>query len=182
VKILKEIIETLPQGKILEVRQGLHWTVVVVETEGVVQSGLASTLTSADEDHTVPDVPLAGQITDLPAQEVAQWALFERRAQASIGMATINALLPRQPNAWQVGNAEEMIAARGQGKKVALIGHFPFVNRLRQNVGELTVLELQPRPGDLPAEKTQEILPDQPYAAEFVSLMSAGRLCNGFRA
>lgn len=157
--ILNSIIENLPQGRILEVRLGLHWTVVVVETNRLVQAGLASTLVNQQDDHNHPDVPLAGKLTELPALEVAQWSSSEQRTLASIGVATINALLPRQPESWQDGNAEEMIAARGAQKKVALIGHFPFVDRLRQKVGDLTVLELQPRPGDLHAEKAQDVLP-----------------------
>jgi uncharacterized protein (DUF4213/DUF364 family) len=164
-KILNSIIDKLPQGKILEVRLGLHWTVVVVETDGFMQAGLASTLVNQNTDHTLPDVPLAGKLTDLPALDVAHWALSEQRTLASIGVATINALMPRQPATWQDGNAEEMIAARGKGKKVALIGHFPFVERLRENVGELTVLELQPRPGDIHAEHAQEVLPQADVVA-----------------
>lgn len=164
-QILNDIIKELPQGKIVEVRLGLHWTVVVVETNGGLQSGLASTLVSQNDNHAEPDVPLAGKLTEQPALEVAHWALSQQRTLASIGVATINALLPRQPEAWQDGNAEEMITARGQGKKVALIGHFPFVERLSQNVGQLTVLELKPRPGDLHAEKAQDILPQSDVIA-----------------
>lgn len=164
-EILNSIIATLPQGKILEVRLGLHWTVVVVETAGQMQAGLASTLVDQNKDHTFPDVPLAGKVKDLPALDVAQWALAEQRTLASIGVATINALLPRQPATWQDGNAEGMIAARGKGKKVALIGHFPFIERLRENVGELTVLELQPRPGDVHAKHAQDVLPQADVVA-----------------
>lgn len=158
-EILEKILEKLPQGKVIEVRLGLHWTVVAVEVNGVVQCGLGSTLMNPDEDHLRPDVPLAGELTTQPALELAQWVLSEQRILASIGMATINALLPRQPHLWVDGNAEDRIALHGQGKKVALIGHFPFVDRLRSRVGELTILELQPRPGDLHADMAQNVLP-----------------------
>jgi uncharacterized protein (DUF4213/DUF364 family) len=42
---------------------------------------------------------------------------------------------------------------------VALIGHFPFVERLKTRVGKLTVLELNPQPGDLPVSMAAEVLP-----------------------
>ena len=158
-KIIEKILSDLPQGKVVEVRVGLHWTVVVAEVDGALQCGLGSTVTNPEEDHHRPNVQLAGQLNEQPAVELAHWALSEQPTLASIGMATINALLPRQPERWVDGNAEEMIASRGQGKKVALIGHFPFVERLRQKVGDLTVLELQPRPGDVHAGQAQDVLP-----------------------
>lgn len=164
-KILEKILADLPQGKVIEVRVGLHWTVVVVDVNGSLQCGLGSTVTNPEEDHHRPDVQLAGQLSEQPAVDLASWALSEQPTLASIGMATINALLPRQPQLWLDGNAEEMIAARGQGKKVALIGHFPFVERLRQKVGDLTVLELQPRPGDVHAGRAQDVLPQSDVIA-----------------
>jgi len=60
---------------------------------------------------------------------------------------------------WRDLNAEEVIANQGAGKTVALIGSFPFVSRLRSCVGELFVLELQPKDNELPAEAAPDILP-----------------------
>jgi uncharacterized protein (DUF4213/DUF364 family) len=62
-------------------------------------------------------------------------------------------------------NAEEMIARLGAGKRVALVGHFPFVDRLKTRVGELAVLELNPRPGDHPAEAAPQVLGQAQVAA-----------------
>ncbi|MBW2084805.1 MAG: hypothetical protein JRI54_02110 [Deltaproteobacteria bacterium] len=42
---------------------------------------------------------------------------------------------------------------------MAVIGHFPFVERLREEAGELHVLELKTIPGDRPAAQAGEILP-----------------------
>jgi uncharacterized protein (DUF4213/DUF364 family) len=43
---------------------------------------------------------------------------------------------------------------------VALIGHFPFADRLRAQVVKLTVLELNPQPGDLPVTAAKDIIPE----------------------
>ena len=36
----------------------------------------------------------------------------------------------------------------GKDKKVAIVGRFPFTARLREPVGELTILEKDPQPGE----------------------------------
>jgi uncharacterized protein (DUF4213/DUF364 family) len=52
-----------------------------------------------------------------------------------------------------------VIASHGAGKRVALVGHFPFIPRLRERVGKLWVLEMRPRDEDLPAEAASEVVP-----------------------
>jgi uncharacterized protein (DUF4213/DUF364 family) len=83
----------------------------------------------------------------------------------SVGIAAVNALLPRQPDSWVDLNAEDVIAAQGADQAVALIGHFPFVERLRTRVGKLTVLELDPHQGDLPVSMAGQILPEADVVA-----------------
>ena len=48
-------------------------------------------------------------------------------------------------------NAVEVLMEHGRGKNVALVGHFPFVPRLRLAVGQLWVIEQRPAEGDYPA-------------------------------
>jgi hypothetical protein len=67
--------------------------------------------------------------------------------------------LPIEESWWVDLNAEEVIAEHGQGRKVALIGHFPFIPRLQEQVGELWVIEKDPRGDDLPAGVANELLP-----------------------
>ena len=57
------------------------------------------------------------------------------------------------------------MAERGRGRKVAVVGHFPFVERVRQAADECWVLELDPRPGDVPAERAAELLPQADVVA-----------------
>jgi uncharacterized protein (DUF4213/DUF364 family) len=57
------------------------------------------------------------------------------------------------------GNAEHFIATHGQDRRVALVGHFPFVDDLRSQVRQLWVLEQNPHPGDLPADQAAQVLP-----------------------
>jgi uncharacterized protein (DUF4213/DUF364 family) len=163
--ILDEILSTLLEGRVTSVLIGLHWTAVVVEIEGRQRCGLASTLTRPHYHHGQPDVPQAGHLQGLPGSALAALAKAGHPTQASIGVAAINALLPHLPDAWIDLNAGEVLATHGADKRVALIGHFPFVDRLRKHVGELAVLEQNPRPGDLPASSAVEILPQAEVVA-----------------
>ena len=46
-------------------------------------------------------------------------------------------------------NAADLLEERCRGRRVCVVGHFPFVPRLREAAGELWVLERCPREGDL---------------------------------
>lgn len=165
--LLNRIQDTLDQGEIVDVLIGLHWTAVVADVAGARRCGLASTL-GGDHHHGEADVPAAGRLHAQPARELVALAHSEQPTLAGVGLATVNALLPPQPERWVTLNAEEVIATRGAGKKVALIGHFPFVPRLHARVGELSVLEQTPRPGDLPASAAPAVLAE----ADVVALTS----------
>lgn len=146
---LNRVLATIDEGEIVDVLIGLHWTAVVADVNGELRCGLASTV-HGYHDHQTDDVPAAGSLQAKPPQELAALVYSEEPALASVGLATINALMTPLPNAWITMNAEDAIARHGAGKRVALVGHFPFVPRLLQQVGKLSVLEQRPRPGDFP--------------------------------
>ncbi len=164
-KLFQELLGTLPDGEVLDVRIGLHWTAVVVQLDNERQCGLASTLRTTGERHGEPDLPQAGALQDFSAGQLAAFVLQEKPTLTSVGMAAINALLPRSPQDWIDANAEQVLARLGLGQRVALIGHFPFVERLREKVGELVVLEQEPRRGDLPATAASQVLPQSQVIA-----------------
>ncbi len=163
--LIQDLLQVVPDGEVQEVHIGLHWTAVSVRVEGILRCGLASTLHEPHQ-HSGPDVPLAGRLTELSARELAAQAdLPDQPTQCSLGVAALNALLAEGIQETQDLNAEEMIARLGAGKRVALVGHFPFVDHLRARVGELAVLELNPRPGDFPAESAPQVLGGAEVAA-----------------
>jgi uncharacterized protein (DUF4213/DUF364 family) len=165
--ILSQIIEARPDGKLMRVCLGLHWTYVEAQVDGKLQIGLSSTLEAA-HDHGSPTISDAGSLLSLSGWELASQILTAEGAMASVAMATINALLPRHPQQWVDMNAEEVIAQRGAGKKVVIVGHFPFTDRVRQRVGQLNVIERRPKEGEFPPEAAPEIIPD----AEVVAITS----------
>jgi uncharacterized protein (DUF4213/DUF364 family) len=157
-KLLTKIIGVLPDGSPRQVCIGLHWTAVVMEVDGEIRCGLASTLNAVHQ-HGMPAVPQAGKLEDMTGLDLAALAQAEQPTLVSVGMAAVNALLPQRPDSWVDLNAENVIASHGAGQSVVLIGHFPFVERLQARVGKLTVLELNPQPGDMPVSMAAEVLP-----------------------
>ena len=151
--ILEEILHALPQ-KPVPVRKvviGVHWTAVCSEF-----CGLASTLTSENPPYATIDG--VGQLHQKTAQELAQMAVSDNHYESSIGMAAINSLLdPRPQNSVEL-NAYDWLFEHSIGKDVAIVGHFPFVDKVRSCARNLWVLEKNPRPGDIPAEQSAKYL------------------------
>ncbi|MGB2895286.1 MAG: DUF364 domain-containing protein, partial [Anaerolineales bacterium] len=127
---------------------------------------LASTL-SEPHKRGEPTVPEAGDLTRYTGRELIKLGLADDKpVLASIGVAALNALLPDHPHERvDEEQAESLLARYGANRTVVLIGHFPFVPRLRDRVGELQVLELRPRQGDLPADMASEVLPQADVVA-----------------
>lgn len=179
--ILEALLSTAADGEVLDVRLGLHWTAVLARVRGEQRCGLAATMGAGEAHaslpHGEPDVPAAGRLTTFRARQLAEWILPSaevagRPRLISIGMAALNALLPQPPEAELAAceglNASDLIMRLGREKRVVLVGHFPFVTELRAHVEKLSVLELNPQPGDLPAEKAAEVVPE----AEIVAITS----------
>jgi len=56
-------------------------------------------------------------------------------------------------------NAFDLLSQRGAGKKIAIVGHFPQVDRLKAVASSLWVIELDPQPGDYPAAAAAKLIP-----------------------
>jgi uncharacterized protein (DUF4213/DUF364 family) len=155
----------------LDLRVGPFWTVV----QTTVGTGMASTATYELRPCNRFPIAAAGKLHELSAIELAGLSLSPSAPEASVGLATINSLISYPPEPVSVENAASIICNRGEGKHVAIIGHFPFSEWLVDEVGKLSVFERGARlkPGDLPAEKMDEILP----TAEVVAV-SATTLIN----
>jgi uncharacterized protein (DUF4213/DUF364 family) len=77
---------------------------------------------------------------------------------ASLAMAAVNSLLP-SPGQATTAAGQDVLLTYGRGRRVAVVGHFPFVEKMRDSFADFQVLEKRPRPGDTQAEKAGEVLP-----------------------
>ena len=152
--LLDEILGSLQEGVLRRAVVGRRWTAAVVEVEGETRCGLAATW---DWDGTT--APARAALAGASATALAATLHDAVGIRASLAAATLNALLPRRPERWQDAKAEAVIRQRGANRNVVMVGHFPFADELRQHVGALTVVEENPRPGDLPASSAPDVLP-----------------------
>jgi uncharacterized protein (DUF4213/DUF364 family) len=98
-------------------------------------------------------------LTRKTALELADYAKSDSLLEASIGMAAINSLIDIDESKCVEKNAFEIILEKGRGKNVAIVGHFPWIPKLKGKTRNLWVLEQRLREGDLPAQEADQILP-----------------------
>ena len=158
-KLIDELLDDLTDGEVIRVVIGLHWTAVLVETNGQRRCGLASTLPDQCGFHGDPNPLKAGTLDTGSGRELARLARSAPGPQASVGVAAINALLPSSDHDRFDSNAEEVLAVLGAGRTVALVGEFPFVPRLRDRVGRLLVIDRAREDDVHPAASAPDILP-----------------------
>jgi hypothetical protein len=119
--------------------------------------GLASTFHEPHPEHR--PVKKAGNLTQLSALELAQYARSDNVLEASIGMAAINSLIDIDETRCVRENALDALAREGRGKNIAIVGRFPWIPKLRRIARTLWVIEQRPLKGELPAEAAEEVLP-----------------------
>jgi hypothetical protein len=155
VTILDDLLAGIDdEAPVRSVQVGAHWTMVCSR-----HCGLASTICPPSPHDHQTRVRDAGSLHTKSARELAEYALSKNPLEAGIGVAAINSLLEIDERDVVEINASEILSGRGAGKKVALVGHFPFIPRVRQAVSHLWVIEQNPSTGDQPASSAPDIIP-----------------------
>ncbi len=155
--LLSSLVEDAP---VQEVRTCVHWTAVVSK-----HCGLASTGHQEQHPHGQVSVRGVGSLHERSALELAQYVKSDRLLEASIGMAAVNSLLEVDEKRCVELNAAAWLAERGRGKKVAIVGSFPFVPKLERTTDKLWVLERHPTGAERDAAQASEIIPQADVVA-----------------
>jgi uncharacterized protein len=166
--LLEKVEPLAARAQPVDICIGAHWTLVSLIDEGRVRAGLASTLQGgAHTAHRSGSMPVAdaGSLLTYSAADLAALAQSESLLEAGVGMATINALLDIDVGMTTEVNAAAVIAQQGAERAIAVVGHFPFVPKLREVAAQLWVLELNPSEGDLPAAAAADVLPQADVVA-----------------
>jgi uncharacterized protein (DUF4213/DUF364 family) len=154
-KLLDDLTSGLKtKAKVRDIRLGLFHTAVLT-----ANCGLAATLPRDALQQEQPSVREPGRLLENSALELVQMSYSDNILEAAIGMAAINSLLEVKEGDCLELNASEVIAEKGKGKRVAIVGHFPFTPRLREIVKELWVIEKNQREGDFPEAEAEKLIP-----------------------
>ena len=164
--MLQDILSSLEDDyKVSDIRTCVYWTAVTS-----LRCGLASTMAASILPSQEHQVEYAGHLLPTGAKQLARLSLSSRTLEAAIGIAAINSMLPIDESLCIDLNAEAEIRARGKGKRIAIIGHFPFVKRLGTVAKKLWTFELPGRAqhGDFSGNEVETLLPQ----AEVVAITS----------
>ena len=160
-RILDDLITTINfDAPVRDVRQGVFHTAVLTR-----HCGLAATLPRDALRQKPPMVKEPGFLCDKSARELTQLAYSDSILEAAVGMAALNSLLDVDEGAMAELNAADLILEKGAGRSVAIIGHFPFVPRVRREAKDLWVIEKNPREGDFPESEADRLLPQADVVA-----------------
>lgn len=161
-KILDHLISTLDydDAPVQDIRQGVFHTAVVTR-----HGGLAATLPRDALRQPPPLVKESGSLLDRTPAELVAMAYSESILEAAIGMATLNSLLNIDESACREWNAAELILEKGKGRNVAVVGHFPFLPKVREAAQNLWVIEKNPREGDLGEDQAGQFIPQADVVA-----------------
>ena len=160
-KIIDHIISSLNfDAPVKEIRQGVFHTGVLTR-----YCGLAATLPRDALKQEGPLVKEPGFLLDKTSRDLAQMVYSDSLLEAAIGMATINSLLEVDLHSCSELNAAEVILEKGEGKNVAIVGHFPFLPRVREKAKALWVIEKNPREGDFNETEADRFIPQADVVA-----------------
>lgn len=145
--------------------EGPYWTAVKSDAGGI---GLAMKINV----ETRP--PVCGSVEKgMKLRRLAEAAKSWNFAEASLGVAAINAFYNTKERTSKLGidltqhpRKHEAFAfhrERFTGKKVAVVGHFPYLETELSPICELSILERKPQKGDFPDSACEYILAEQDF-------------------
>lgn len=158
------LIEDIPASlKVEECIFGLHWTWLRAEDRvGIAMTFQGSSISG------LTDGPIVGK----PLRDVAAGMRSWDMLQASAGVAACNAWYNHPSKMHELGlDSDEQTGAGGsvfqepaealRGKKVAVIGHFPYIEKQLGGICSLSVLEREPEGRDYLDSACEYLLPEQ---------------------
>lgn len=165
-QIYDDLVNEIPNDlTVLECMVGASWTLVRSE-RGL---GIVKTIRGGKQGSKLSNI--AGMQLKKLAAYSKSWSMLE----ASLGMAAINSAFNNSSQVMDITgnqidksndpekyNAFKILEPNMKDKKVAVIGHFPGIDKLNE-ICELSILERDPQPGDYPDFACEYLLPEQDF-------------------
>lgn len=163
-EIYHRLIEGIPENiPVIGYTSGDVWTMVQTPDN----AGVAMTVNISSREPILTSDPRTIDLKSL-ARCAKSWNFKE----ASLGVAAINAYYNKEPQIYDRsiragGEKEEdafiLYGDEMKGKKVAVVGHFPFLEKQLRGNCELTILEREPQAGDYPDPACEYLLAEQDF-------------------
>lgn len=155
--ILEELLATIrTSAKASQVAVGPFLTAVAAKTCG----GLATTQLPPRHQGREPQASDSGGYAGSKLRDLARLVLSPRPLEASLGLAALNAALPRETERLREQHGLDFLKARVKGRNLTLVGHFPFARELEPLARHCWILEQEPQAGDLPDTAAAQVIPD----------------------
>jgi len=106
-----------------------------------------------------------GEVETLGLAKVLSWTDSLQGIERSFAIAALNSALPLDGKKYFTGNALELAAQLGVGKRVAVVGHFPHTERIKEVASAFHIIEKRPQEGDLHAGEAVKIIPQADVVA-----------------
>ena len=153
--ILDPLLDQLDyQARVQDIRVGVFHTAVFTR-----DCGLAASLPRDALRQSPPLVQESGLLLDKSPLELTRLITSQSILESAVGMATLNSLLQVRTEDCLELNAADIILERGRGKDVAIVGHFPFIPRVKDVARNLWVIEKNPQQGDFSESEAESLLP-----------------------
>ena len=159
-----DLIDAIPRDIVVSrAAQGPRWTRVYTESPSC---GMAMTMSA-----TSRPAQMRAEYTGVPLRAIAQLAKSWNFSEASFGMAALNSYYATPSVADEhgftladsPGPTSLILPQRRRGKKVAVIGHFPFAPKALNQAADFYMLERSLNEGDYPDSAAEYILPECDY-------------------
>ena len=142
-KIIQELLDSIRvDASVRNVIVSTHSTLVCSR-----RCGMSSTTLSV-KSHAEEVIHEAGLLHLKSARELAEYALSTNPLEASIGVAAINSIIDLDESQMQKFDAADVLIKLSWGRKIAVVGRFPFIPRLKKIAQVLWVLEQNPAEGE----------------------------------
>ncbi|WP_411682316.1 Rossmann-like domain-containing protein [Clostridium thailandense] len=165
-QIYDDLINEIPEElTVLECMVGASWTLVRSE-QGL---GIVKTIKGGKQGSELSN------ISGMQLKKLAEYSKSWNMLEASLGMAAINSAFNNSSQIMDINgeimlesdnpekyNAFKVLEPKMKGKKVAVIGHFPKIEKLKE-ICELSILERDPQQGDYPDPACEYLLPEQDF-------------------
>lgn len=103
--------------------------------------------------HLCQEIRGAGTFHGKPVDEIAAMTASSLWLERSVGLAALNSVINRPDNPAVRGDILLWMKKNFSGKKVGMVGHFPFAPEIKSWAGEFHVVERNPVEDDLSGEE-----------------------------